>query len=624
MSDSVTINGTTSGDFLDGSSQADTINGGGGGDAINGGAGADVLNGGGGNDRFLYNLTDLAAGETINGGSGTDTIIVVQDGTYDFATAILSGVEDLSYANTASIVILAASQIGGAGGISLVSGTAAINGLDVVGGSVDLSGVTFSGWTGTTDTITANGDANANTITGTGFADALNGLDGDDTLNGGLGADILTGGDGADTLNGGGGNDVFLYTRVTDFAAGETVNGGAGNADTIEIDTDLSFANDFSAGTVTGVERLVFGTAANLVLAGNQIGAAAGEIHSVTGSSGVNGIEVAGSLVDLSGVTFANWAAPNFILISGTPGNDTLTGSAKDDQFELLGPDAANGGAGNDIFDVIAIEGGGSINGGAGKDILAVEDGTHDFTGVAVSGIERLLFNGSSAAPDATFSGDQIGGASDLQTVESGTQGAILQVEGSAIDISGVKFVNWQIGNEFFLDGTSGGDTLTGSAKGDVVNGFNGDDTLNSGGGNDLIDGGNGDDTMNGGSGVDDLRGESGKDTMTGGTGADFFDFFKLTDSVAGSQRDVITDFAPGSDQIDLRDIDADTSTAGDDDFIFIGRTGFGGHAGELRYGFNKLAGITIISGDVDGDGKADFQIELTGLHTLAAGDFFL
>jgi hypothetical protein len=32
----------------------------------------------------------------------------------------------------------------------------------------------------------------------------------------------------------------------------------------------------------------------------------------------------------------------------------------------------------------------------------------------------------------------------------------------------------------------------------------------------------------------------------------------------------------------------------------------------------------TIISGDINGDGRADFQIELTGLKTLTGADFIL
>jgi hypothetical protein len=37
-----------------------------------------------------------------------------------------------------------------------------------------------------------------------------------------------------------------------------------------------------------------------------------------------------------------------------------------------------------------------------------------------------------------------------------------------------------------------------------------------------------------------------------------------------------------------------------------------------------KTAGFVIVEGDIDGDGKADFQIQVDGLGKLGAGDFSL
>ena len=53
-----------------------------------------------------------------------------------------------------------------------------------------------------------------------------------------------------------------------------------------------------------------------------------------------------------------------------------------------------------------------------------------------------------------------------------------------------------------------------------------------------------------------------------------------------------------------------------------IGDGPFSGTAGELR--FAQAGGRTVVEGDVTGDGRADFQIELLGLHTLTAADFLL
>ena len=59
----------------------------------------------------------------------------------------------------------------------------------------------------------------------------------------------------------------------------------------------------------------------------------------------------------------------------------------------------------------------------------------------------------------------------------------------------------------------------------------------------------------------------------------------------AGS-RDIITDFINGTDRIDLSAIDANSTTIG--------------------------------TGAFAGDGTADFQIQLTGHHTMTAADLML
>jgi len=111
------------------------------------------------------------------------------------------------------------------------------------------------------------------------------------------------------------------------------------------------------------------------------------------------------------------------------------------------------------------------------------------------------------------------------------------------------------------------------------------------------------------------------RDTMKGGDGADTFVFQDTHDSIAGS-RDHITDFVHAQhDKISLFNIDADTVAADDQAFHFIGKAAFGGTAGELRV--EKHRANVIVSGDVDGDGVADFEI---AVHTaqLVEGDFVL
>ena len=140
----------------------------------------------------------------------------------------------------------------------------------------------------------------------------------------------------------------------------------------------------------------------------------------------------------------------------------------------------------------------------------------------------------------------------------------------------------------------------------------------------DLLTGGAGANTLYGTVKADVLFGGAGRDTMTGGAGADTFAYLTLADSgITAASRDVITDFVNGTDRIDLSGIDANSFAIGNNAFTFIGAGVFAGGgatgAGQLRYGF---AGTnTIVEGDVNGDGLADFQIQLTGIHTMTAAD---
>ena len=74
-----------------------------------------------------------------------------------------------------------------------------------------------------------------------------------------------------------------------------------------------------------------------------------------------------------------------------------------------------------------------------------------------------------------------------------------------------------------FEEGTSGADTLNGSAFNETMFGRDGDDVLNGGDGDDALYGGAGSDYLYGNGGDDSLYGASGNDILTGGGGADKF-----------------------------------------------------------------------------------------------------
>jgi len=105
---------------------------------------------------------------------------------------------------------------------------------------------------------------------------------------------------------------------------------------------------------------------------------------------------------------------------------------------------------------------------------------------------------------------------------------------------------------------------------------------------------------------------------MTGGLGHDRFRFDRKSDSPTLT-KDVVKDFHRGEDKIDLSLIDADQDgTIGNQKFIWIGAREFTGRDGELRFAGG------YVSGDVNGDGTADFSIRVAGPSLMTASDFVL
>jgi hypothetical protein len=91
---------------------------------------------------------------------------------------------------------------------------------------------------------------------------------------------------------------------------------------------------------------------------------------------------------------------------------------------------------------------------------------------------------------------------------------------------------------------------------------------------------------------------------------------------MGANNRDVIQDFS--ADIIDLQQIDADVTTAGDQAFSFIGTTPFSA-PGQVHF-FADGLGNTIVEGNMDNNFfAADFQIELNAFTAqLRAGNFLL
>lgn len=137
------------------------------------------------------------------------------------------------------------------------------------------------------------------------------------------------------------------------------------------------------------------------------------------------------------------------------------------------------------------------------------------------------------------------------------------------------------------------------------------------------LSGGDGNDTLTGGTGADVLSGGVGADLLRGGAGGDLFVFNEGDLTVRRTGTDTIRDFhADEGDRIVLTDIDADTHSADDQAFAFIGTQAFDGIAGELRY--EQRGSYALVMGDVNGDGRADFAIQVNGVVALDNADFTL
>jgi Ca2+-binding RTX toxin-like protein len=413
------------------------------------------------------------------------------------------------------------------------------------------------------------------------FNTIANGTPGDDVLPGTADNDIIHGGDDRDTIHGAAGNDVLHGDGGNDFLYGD-----AGN--------DFLFGGD-------GDDRMWGGDGNDIFVGGKGADAFAGAsgIDTVRYETSPSGVHIDLTLGTGSGGDAAGDSFSSIEIVIGSRFDDTLIGDgAANTLLGGSGKDALDGRDGNDVLD--GGEGNDALTGGAGNDILHGGAGNDQLWGNAG---DDILAGGAGA--------DMLAGGAGNDTADYST--SIAQVN---INLA-TSVIQW---------GDAGGDKLSsienliGSGTMDLLTGDTGDNHISGGGGNDLIDGGGGNDSLDGGSGNDTLTGGLGADILTGGAGADSFVFKATQDSLPGA-ADQITDFssivADTADWIDLSAIDANSKAAGDQAFAFVGSAAFTHIAGELRFADH------LLQGDVDGDGAADFAVQVNSA-VLKAGDFVL
>ncbi len=511
-------------------------------------------------------------------------------------------------------------------------------------------------------------------IAGGAGADTIIGSGGSDTISGGSEADVfryLLGSDSAFQSN---------FDVITDFLPGE-----GDKLDISELGTfDFLGTGSFSA-TPNEVRYEVDGNNVHLLI--NLYGNSQADMGIyLEGIQSISDADIIGAFTPVPTVTGTSSAdslsgSADSEILWGLEGNDTLNADAGDDTLnggegdDLLlagtGNDVLNGDNGNDVLDgssgmdvllgglgndtLTGSQGADTVDGGDGTDWanyiysnagLSIDLLTSIHAGFAVEGdsfasIEIFAlsnyddsFIGDAGANTVkAFNGNDTLDGGDGDDVLEGWYGSdsILGGEGNDTIIAGTDassndladYADGGNGNDSLVGGNgadtllggAGADTLIGGVSADFLDGGEGDDVLQGTFGSDTLIGGNGSDKLTAGDwGINILTGGADTDTLTGGNNPDRFVYEALTDSSIGSE-DTIIGFTQGQgDKINL------TAFAGGGSFI--GTNSFGSTAKEIRY--EQAGGNTTIEYDHDGDGSADFAIELQGTINLATGDFIL
>jgi Ca2+-binding RTX toxin-like protein len=149
-----------------------------------------------------------------------------------------------------------------------------------------------------------------------------------------------------------------------------------------------------------------------------------------------------------------------------------------------------------------------------GTQVFAATDSTPGFTSYAPVAIDVSAFAGSSRLLRFEGASNPSGtGPTDSYDVDEISLG-----EPSSVPSASAQRCKGQLAT---IAGTSGNDTLVGTANRDVIATLAGNDKVSGLAGKDLICGGTGKDKLKGGPGNDFLSGQKGKDTLKGGPGKD-------------------------------------------------------------------------------------------------------
>lgn len=457
----------------------------------------------------------------------------------------------------------------------------------------------YSGTAGVTATLDASGDWGSSVIAATGL---LRVVLNDDAVAGTRSLDALLLAEADDLVElsrtdinhidlGGGNNqltvgDVKLGSIVAGYGNDSVTVNSTEWIDRIDLghgDNDLTMtANIGGVAQVTsysGADIINVYTDAGMITTGGGndiIDTDSQWVHSVDAGSGDDVITICSNARSIGGgsgadqISIDSWAWIH--LVDGGSGDDVIRVEGE--------ADLVDGGFGNDLI-VTGSQWVGSIDSGDGEDRVVLGSCYNDYVDLGKDSdiliVTQQEHVGSLIVANGGDWTSSLPGSADWDTVKfSGlTTGVRVSLAGefARSDQATMKLIDFEK-----VVGARGRDVLIG------------DDQVN---------------TLVGRGGRDVLIGGEGRDRLVGGAGADRFRFVTIE-----ADRDRIVDFNQSqNDRIDLRRLDADILSSGDQEFTFLGNGSFEGNAGDLRV--VSFANRVRVDLDVDGDRSADMHILL-------------
>ena len=468
--------------------------------------------------------------------------------------------------------------------------------------------------------------------------DVVDGGDGDDEIHGEAGNDALTGGKGKDAVSGDGGDDTFVAT-LND--GDDTYDGGDGE-DTL----DLTALWDNAAPEAAAVPAAT----ATAAVPKPETAAVPEPVTTVPKPATVAAPEPATTTapepVTVAAPEPATVAAPEPVTTAPEPATVAVP-----EPVTVAAPEPATVAAPEPVT-VAAPE----------PATVAAPEPVTASTPEPVTAAAHVLSPDVHVDLEAGTADSELTGHDEISNIENVKTG---KGDDTIIGNEHDNKLSSGAGDDF-IDGKGGNDKLDGGAGSDIVKGGDGNDVIvaTADAVADVYQGGQGSDTydaskvtsaiivdleegnVSGGdvgndtiSDIENVNGGGGGDTIiandevnifTGGQGDDMFVFHTTASIGKGSGgHDKILDFAVG-DKIDISDISKEFADKLDDmykdhdiqKFVFISNADVFSKPGQLKVTYDEEANSTVISGNIDFDDDAEFELELVGKHQFSDTDF--